>query len=72
MGGGTGREGAGGRGQGWERCKHVERNVLGRAHGYHTQTYTEHNQLTAMGGRSSVPSEELAEGAGGGRGKGDW
>lgn len=29
--------------------------------------------LTAMGGRSFVPSEEeLAEEAGGGRGKGDW
>jgi len=39
---------------------------------YHTQTHTELNQLTAIGGRSSVPSEELAEGAGGGRGKGDW
>ena len=30
-------------------------------------------QLTAMGGRSFVPSEEeLVEEAGGGRGKGDW
>ena len=38
----------------------------------HAQDATNLKPLTAMGGRSSVPSEGWAEEVGGMRGKGDW